>query len=527
MILNPSRVLKPTALRYAQDTAIVNFERNRRVTFMELREITNKACNMLFQRFNLREGSKIATLVRNDNMSLLYHMSLKSISTSLWLGIMESLDDHLYQIDHVKPSLIFIEKDLIEKYYAALVERKITIVSMDVPETKRDDVYHFWDLISEYSSDEPDLQFVTDDSKKHMWLLRFTGGTTGRGKCAMYSWSNFMSSGTNISYTEVFPYSQPKVLLSTPITHAAGAMVIPTYFRGGTLITLNSADIETFCKAIELEGAELIYTVPTVLYRMVDMKLTEKYNLKSLKTIRYGASPISPAKLEDLIKQFGKIFIQGYAATEAWVPGTILAREEHDIKTESGRRKLNSVGRPVPGMEFKIADESGSEKKIGDKGEIWIRGPHTIQAYYNAAEQTEEAFTKDGFWKSGDIGYMDAEGFVYLVDRKKDMIVSGGFNIYSTEVENCINSHPGVQQSVVVGVPDENWGETVHAEVILKEGIEICEEDLIEHCKLNMARYKAPKSVKFVNSLPVSAVGKLLRREVRKKYWDKQERMIG
>jgi fatty-acyl-CoA synthase len=518
MILNPTRILRQTALRYANEMAVVNYERERRFTFKELHDLTNRAANMLPEKFKLGEGRIIALLVQNDNMSLLFTLSMKTSCTSLWLGIMESVKENLYQIDYVKPSLIFIEKSLLEQYHAQLLERGIIMIAMDPPDRPMKNVYDFWDLVGERSPAEPDVQFVADDVSQHIWLLKFTGGTTGKGKCAIYSLSNYMSPGTNLSYFDVFPYARPKTLLCTPITHAAGAMMIPVYSLGGTIVTLNRADIELLCRAIEKERIEAIYTVPTVLYRMVDRGLTKKYDLSSLKTIRYGASPISPAKLEELIAQFGRIFVQGYASTEAWVPGTILARSEHDTSTEAGRKRLTSVGRPVPGMEFKIADEAGHEKPIGVEGEIWIRGPHTITGYYCDPDQTKEGFSEDGFWKSGDIGYMDHDGFLYLVDRKKDMIISGGFNVYATEVENCINAHPAVDQSVVVGIPDDQWGEIVHAEVILKKGSVISKQDLIGHCRQSLSRYKVPKSIEFVDTLPMSSVGKLLRREVREKY---------
>jgi len=518
MILNPGRILKQTALRYANETALVNCERDRRFTFKELHELTNKVCNMLVEEFKLGEGDRFAVLVENDNLGLLYLTMLKSASTSLWLGIMDSIGEHLYEIDYVKPTVIFIEKRFLEQYYGPLSERNMIMIVMDKPDKQMDGVYDFWELINKSSPADLDTQIVADNANKHTCLFKFTGGTTGRGKCAMYSVSNFLSSGTNLSYGDVFPNEKPKALLSTPITHAAGAMVIPVYFKGGTVVTLNRPDIEIFCKAIEREKVELIYTVPTVLYRMVDMGLTEKYDLSSLKTIRYGASPIASGKLEELIKQFGRIFMQGYASTESWVPGTIMNRDEHDVSTEEGRKRLKSVGRPVPGMEFKIVDSDGKEKQLGEEGEIWIRGPHTIVGYYNDPEQTKEGFSKDGFWKSGDIGYMDTDGFIYLIDRKKDMIVSGGFNVYPTEVENCINSHPSVQQSAVVGRPDEYWGEAVHGEVILKKGAVLSENDLIKYCKEALSRYKVPKSITFVEELPLSPVGKVLRREVRKKY---------
>lgn len=527
MILNPGRVLKQTAMKYANDIAVINYERNRKFSFNQLHELTNKVCNMLVDQFNLDEGDIFATLLKNDNMSLIFTASMKSISTSLWLGIMDSINEHLYQIDYVKPSLIFIEKDLLDQYYEPLYKRNIKIVALDELDRPLKGVYSFWDLIKDSSASDLNAQYVVDDSNKHIWLLKFTGGTTGRGKCVKYSLSNYLYAGTNLSFSEVFPNNRPKVLLSTPLTHASGAMVIPVYFRGGTIITLNRAEIDKFCQVIEEEKVELIYTVPTVLYRMVDMRLTEKYDLSSLKTIRYGASPISPSKLQELVDQFGRIFVQGYAATEAWVPGTILEKEDHDISTETSKKRLNSIGIPVPGMEFIIVDEEGNEKPIGEEGEIWIRGPHTVAGYYNDTTESEKNFTNDGFWKSGDIGYINGDGYIYLIDRKKDMIVSGGWNVYSNEVENCINTHPDVQQSIVVGLPDDHWGERVHAEVILKKGKVVSKEELKDYCRNNISHYKVPKSIEFVETLPLSSVGKLLRREVRKKYWKNEKRLIG
>lgn len=531
MIINMGRVLKQTALRFSERTALVNVERDRRVTFWQLHQLTNKVSNMLSNKFGLGEGDVYATLLENANLSLLHYWMTKASSTPLWLGIRDSLEEHLYQIDHVKPRVIFIETKLLPSYYEPLSKRNIVVICMDTPDRSAKDTfqdsYYFWKLADEMPDTAPTVEYVADDAHKHAALLRFTGGTTGRGKCALYSLSNLLSSGCNpANYSEVFPFDHPKALLSTPMSHASGAMVFPVYFKGGTIYTLDQVDIELMCKTIEKEKIELIYVVPTILYRMLDLGLPRKYDLSSLKTIRYGAQSMSPSKLEGLIKEFGKIFVQGYASTESWIPITLLGRNDHGIETEAERKRLYSVGRPVPGVEIKIADDNGNELPLGERGEIWIRGPHTVQGYYNDPEQTEENFSENGFWKSGDIGYMDDEGFLYLVDRKKDMIVSGGLNIYANEVENCINAHPAVEQSAVVGIPDDYWGEAVHAEVILKEGEELSEEALIEYCKGHIARHKAPKTVRFVNQLPLSPVGKVLRRGVREKYWKDQERRI-
>ncbi|OPX36619.1 MAG: hypothetical protein B1H11_07140 [Desulfobacteraceae bacterium 4484_190.1] len=527
MILNMGRLLRQTALRFSDETAIVNVERGRRFTYSELHDLTNRACNMLRDRFGLREGDIYGALLENDNLILLHPWMAKSLSTGFLLGMRDSFDEHFTQIDYVKPQLIFIEKQLLPKYYEQLIDRQMIIICMDKPDSAKEGVYYFWDLIKDASPSEVNAEYVVDDINEHIFLLKFTGGTTGKGKCVMFSTANFFGPGFNaIQYSEVFPYDNPKALLSPPLTHAAGGLIIPVYFKGGTVLTLNRPDVDMICRTVEKERVGLIFTVPTVLYRMLDMNLQKHYDLSSLKTIRYGGSPISPSKLEGLIDQFGMIFVQAYGSTETWTPCVVLGRKDHDVNSDTVRNRLNSVGRPMPGIEVQISDDNGNEVKIGEKGEIWIRGFPITQGYYKDPDQTKENFSENGFWKSGDIGYMDKDGFIYLVDRKKDMIISGGFNVYAKEVEDCLNSHPVVRMSAVVGIPDDYWGEAVYAEVVLKEGEKISEEELISYCKDRIARYKAPKTIKFVDELPLSSVGKVLRRAVKEKWWGKEARGV-
>lgn len=249
---------------------------------------------------------------------------------------------------------------------------------------------------------------------------------------------------------------------------------------------------------------------------MLDLRLPERFDLKSLKTIRYGGAPISPAKLEALMEQFGRVFVQGYGSTECWPSCTILTKEDHTTETPDQIRRLASVGRPFPGQEILVCGPSGNPVPPESEGEIWMRGANTIVGYWRDPEQTVENFTENGFWKSGDIGRLDVDGYLYLVDRKKDMVVTGGYNVYATEVEHCLNSHPAVENSAVVGMPHEIWGEAVHAVVVLRAGQEVRPEALIDFCKARLARYKAPKHVEIVSELPLSPVGKVLRREVRR-----------
>ncbi len=527
MILNMGRLFRQIALRYSNETAIINVERDRKFTFLELHQLTNRVCNMLRDKFAMGEGDVYATLLENDNMSFLHVWMAKSLSTALWLGVRDSFDEHFTQIDYVKPRLIFIENHLLSKYRDWLTDRQIIIICMDKPDSTEEGVYYFWDIIGEASSSEVNMEYVVDDINEHIFLLKFTGGTTAKGKCAMFSVSNYFGPGFNaIQYSEVFPYDNPKALLSPPLTHAAGSLAIPVYFKGGAVLTLNQPDVDMICRTVEREKVDLIYTVPTVLYRMLDMELPKHYDLSSLKTIRYGASPISPSKLEELVGQFGMIFVQAYGSTETWTPCVILGRKDHDLSSDTKGGRLNSVGRPMPGVEVQITDDNGNEVPIGEKGEIWIRGFHVTQGYYKDPDQTNQNFCENGFWKSGDIGYMDKDGYIYLVDRKKDMIITGGFNVYAKEVEDCLNSHQSVKMSAVIGLPDDYWGEAVHAEVILKAGEEVKEDELIAHCKQTIAKFKAPKTIKFVDELPLSSVGKVLKRAIKEKYWRNYEKLI-
>jgi fatty-acyl-CoA synthase len=288
------------------------------------------------------------------------------------------------------------------------------------------------------------------------------------------------------------------------------------HIKGGTLVTLNHADLEEMGRVIQAHSVELIYAVPTVLYRMLDLRLPERFDLPSLKTIRYGGAPISPAKLEALLEQFGRVFVQGYGSTECWPSCTILNKEDHATETPDQIRRLASVGRPFPGQEILVCDPAGNPLPPESEGEIWVRGANTIVGYWRDPEQTTENFSDHGFWKSGDIGRLDGDGYLYLVDRKKDMVVTGGYNVYATEVEHCLNSHPAVENSAVVGMPHDLWGEAVHAVVVLRTGQEVTPEALIDFCKARLARYKAPKHVEIVSELPLSPVGKVLRREVRR-----------
>jgi fatty-acyl-CoA synthase len=265
---------------------------------------------------------------------------------------------------------------------------------------------------------------------------------------------------------------------------------------------------------IQQERITHSFLVPTVLYRLLDAQRQKPRDLGSLRTLIYGAAPISPERLGELVQCFGQIFVQAYAATEAISVISCLEKQAHCPDDPAHARRLASAGRITPGVEVYIADADCCELPVGETGEIMVRGRAVISGYFGDRAATAKEFV-DGAWRSGDVGYIDEAGHLFIVDRLKDMIISGGFNIYASEVEAALATHPAVFMSAVVGLPHADWGEAVHAEVQLREAATVSEMELIEHVKAQIGSYKAPKSVGFSDQLPVSSVGKVLRREVR------------
>lgn len=523
MKIDFARMVDAASRQFADREALVNVERNRRYTFRDLNTITNRIVNAMRGPLGLRRGDRYLLILENDNISLIHHWTIfKGDAAAAFTNYRDSLEEHLWQIDWIEPKVVFLEAALLERYYEPLHRRGVRIVCMDPVSMQKPDLDYFWDLVGN-APDAP--QHVENDANADILLYRFTGGTTGKGKCAQYTLDNWLACRDSWwALPDTIFTERTRFLHFAPLSHGAGLMVLPTFFRGGCLVTQNSADISLWCKTVQAEAIDTSFLVPTLLYRLLNNTEAEQHNLSSLRTIIYGAAPMSPDKLALLRARFGDIFVQAYAATESVAIVCSLRKVDHDISTNAIGR-LASAGRVVPGTEVMIVGSDCEEVPCGEIGELWLRSRGTISGYYRNPEGTAAEFS-DGMWKSGDLGYMDESGFIYIVDRKKDMIISGGFNVYAIEVESAINSHPAILMSAVIGIPHEEWGEAVHAEVILREGAEVSAEELIVHVKGRLGSFKAPKSVKIVKELPISAVGKVLRRAVRDRYWKGQRRRV-
>ena len=517
---NYSRIMQGLVESFGDREAIVNIERNRRLTFRDYHELTNRFAHVLHGPLGLGAGDRYVCFLDNDNLSLFHWATAaKALPTCCHGNFRDSLDTHLSQIETVKPKAALIENSLIESHAGPLAELGIQVVCMDPQENAREGVLEMPALLDAASSDNPDIEI---DRHSHIILMRFTGGTTGDSKCARYTADNILACSESYQVLPGSDFSEEtRTLHIAPISHGSGMLVQPTMLLGGCTVTMNEPSLELWCQYVEQERITHAFVVPTLAYRLLEMPEAEKFDLSTLKTVFYGAAPMSPSKAKQLVARFGPVFIQAYGSTEHLAVALYLGKEKH----EGDDKRLASAGRRNNGIELTICDDDGNPVPRGEVGEFYIRSRGTCQGYEGNPEKTAEEFI-DGYWKSGDVGYVDEAGYCYLVDRKKDMIITGGFNVYATEVEAAINSYPGVTMSAVVGIPHEDWGEAIHAEVLLKGQEEVEEQALVAHVKEQIGSVKAPKTVAFVDELPTSVVGKVIRKDVRAKYWKSRDRQI-
>jgi long-chain acyl-CoA synthetase len=356
--------------------------------------------------------------------------------------------------------------------------------------------------------------------------LFYTGGTTGRSKGVMLSHrsliTNFLCSSTTM------PSRDDAIFLhSPPMFHLAdAAMVIGMTMIGATHAVVPFFSPENVARAIEAERVTDVVLVPTMFGMLREYAASNTVDFSSVLKVAYGASPISETLLRQAMEMFpNAAFRQAYGQTELSPVATVLTPEFHKRRA-GGKSYLRSAGRAIVGVDIKIVDETMNEQALGEVGEIVVRSPGAMLGYWNLPELTRQTLV-DGWVRTGDAGYMDEEGFVYLVDRLKDMIVSGGENVFSAEVENALAAHEHVAECAVIGVPDERWGERVHAIVRPRGDAVLTPEDIIAHCRTLIAGYKCPRSVDFRNEpLPLSGAGKILKIELRKAYWPQDGRRI-
>lgn len=350
--------------------------------------------------------------------------------------------------------------------------------------------------------------------------LIYTSGTTGHPKGVVVTHANILANVNHLNYW--MPYREGSVHLhAAPIFHI---LDFPFMFAapafGACQVAIPKFSPQSFCETVQRERVSQSVLVPTMINLLVQFDRLENYDLSSLETLAYGGSPMAPELIHRIRKVLPNLkLIQGYGLSEAGFL-TGLKDDEHTVD------RLMSCGRTCPGIDMRVVDKSGKELQAGGHGELVARGPNVMRGYWNNPEETKNAF-RDGFFRTGDVGYRDPKGYFYILDRLKDMIVTGGENVYSGEVEAVIYQHPAVHEAAVFGIPDPQWGELVAACVVRKPAMPLSENELIAHCRRSLANYKIPRRVELSDDeLPKSGTGKILKRVLRERFWADQKRAV-
>lgn len=380
----------------------------------------------------------------------------------------------------------------------------------------------FEDWIAECPVDDPGHRGDLDEVSMQL----YTSGTTGLPKGVMLTNGNL---STAISMAgDTFSIRDDTVsMVAMPLFHIGGSgWALCGMSRGGRSVIVRDIDPIHLLQLIEKERVTEMFVVPAVLMLLLATPSLRTTDLSSLRVVFYGASPIAEDVLVKCIAAFGSDFCQVYGMTETTGAITALRFEDHD---PDGPRRglLRSAGKPHESVELRIVDpETGLDVPVGEVGEVWTRSPYNMAGYWAKPEESAATIGPDGWLRTGDAGYFDDQGYLYLHDRIKDMVVTGGENVYPAEVENVLLSHASVVDAAVIGVPDEKWGETVKAIVVLSPGTALDEGDVIAYCRDNLAHYKCPTSVDVVDALPRNPSGKILKRQLRAPYWEGKARAI-
>lgn len=486
------------AARYGSQVA-VRFE-NRALSFAEVDTLSTDMALLLARR--IPAHGMVGILASNGLMSLpLDFACTKARLVRVPLNARLSAAEHETMIRRAKVGLLVYSADQSERAQALRsVLPDLDLLSLDQITA---DASGLVGTLPEPSPDDPVLAV-------------FTSGTTGRLKAVVHSQASYGAVALNVLGNLVDPRSGDAMLHAASLFHASGTLLLPYWLRGGAAAVLPGFEPTSYLDAVERWRPTALMLVPTMLGMLLDHPSFDPARFASVDTILYGASPMPRPLIERALAALGPRFVQFYGQTEAPLAIAALGKEDH-----LDARRLGSCGRPGRDVEVRV------DAPLGEPGEVLLRAPFRMVGYHDEPELTAETITTDGWLRTRDIGRFDADGYLTLVDRTSDMIVSGGYNVYPKEVEDTLLAHPAVRDAVVIGVPDPKWGESVLAFVVLRSGASAEAEALRMHCQDRLARYKAPKEVRFLDAVPMSAVGKPLRRALRDPFWAGQDRKVG
>ena len=501
-------IAKHGARTYPDAEAVV-FE-NTRLTYREFDKRTNRLANAL-EKLGCANGERVAILAENSHKYLeIYVGAAKAGVVTTPLNFRLAEDELAHILNESEASLVLVG-DGYEATALSLPSKARTVrtwIGLDSNFGGR----CYEDLLADSSDAEPLIAV----GENELAVLMYTGGTTGTPKGVMLSHRNILAAMHCLCEQNQLTALDITCMV-LPLFHVSFWPALCCLMVGGKVVVVQRPEIQSILSAIQQERCTHINTVPTIYGWLIASPDLEQFDLSSIRLMSYAGSPMPEAVLRKCLAKFGSILAQGYGLTEAAPAVSELMPEDH-VMVGPRAKLLKSVGRSLPGIEVRVVDEHGASLEPGQTGEVAVRGANVLMGYWKNPELTAEKL-RDGWFHTGDIGYLDEEGYIYLVDRKADMIITGGENVYPKETENVLYGHPAVQECAVTSAPDENWGERVQAAVVLKLGATATEKELIEFCKSKLAGYKCPKRIEFWEQLPRTTVGKILRKDVKAKFW--------
>jgi len=498
----------------------VFIDSDHRLNFRDACDYTHKIANALTTSLNLKAGAKVAVFSPN---AVSGYLSILGVNRAdlIWVPInnRNSLDTNIELLQFFDVECLLFHSDFEDDILE--VKKHVPGITNIVCINAKSEHGPSLEMLTENCSNQ--YPRVKEDPEAPAIILA-TGGTTGPSKGVVQT-QRGVEMATDMQI-DAMQLEHMRYLVVAPITHAAGLMIPAVYALGGATVMLPGFDPKQVLDAVQREKITHLYLPPTAIYALLDYPHLDDYDFSSVQQFICGSSPIAPERLRQAATVFGPCMVEWYGQSETLFPTLTKTAEDYlDAAGNFREAVLTSTGRPAQNCWVEIMDDDGNILGAGEKGEIVIRGSSVMAGYYKNPEATAEVSMFD-WHHTGDMGIKDEDGFITIVDRKKDMIISGGFNVFPVEVEKVLNSHPAIRDCAVIGVPDEKWGEAVKAVVKLNDGLQVEGDELIALCKKELGSVKAPKTVEFWDDLPLSPVGKVLKRDVRETFWKGHARAV-
>jgi acyl-CoA synthetase (AMP-forming)/AMP-acid ligase II len=502
-----------SARRYRDRLAV--FDGSRTLTWADVDERSNRVANLLRDRFGVAHGDRVALLAPNRlEVAEVLAGIAKSGAVYVGLNFRLGATDLEHILDNAEPRLLLVSADLRELADTVAGPRGIPVVDLDDRAAGG-----YAALLTQASDRQPDtLHRVRSEDD---FCIVYTSGTTGTPKGVWFDHGRVLQHAT-VACLEYEIDQDSRYLVAIPHNSSVNITFVPCMTIGAAVGFVDSRGFDPSAYAAEVARTRAThsYLVPTQLYRLLEQVPAGSDELESIVTLGYGAAPMSPDKAGELVERFGPVFNQLYGMAEVASIGTMLRKQDHVDALAGKRHLLRSAGQPSYCIDVRVVDDDGNDVPRGERGEVIFAAPYMMKGYYRDPERTAKTMI-NGWIHSGDIAEVDDEGYIYIVDRKKDLVIRGGYNISPTEIEAVIHRHPAVLEVGVIGIPDEQWGEAILAVVATKQDAQVSSEDIISWCRDDgsLTTVKMPERVEFVDSLPKNAVGKIAKNELRDRYW--------